>query len=297
MKVEVVHLNKGARIDLDPSLSSQLASHNGFVILACSPGTAIVMRQGLVGVWCPVDGQTLVSAKDSGVLILRRGLIYVTDSQRHQDITIPSDSSSIGVVASQSSWSELAACWGSVAGHDPVLFPSLHPLNHAACSRFIRFVRETIRNPEESREPERLWLLASTIRELQREFDSLVARCPGHSIAKRTAVFLRLQRARNHIAVCANNDRGVENLALVANYSVWRFIKIFHLVFGETPYSYISRTRIEHAKKLLIGSDLGIGDIAFATGFESRSSFTRAIKNHLGSSASEFRHASRANNG
>jgi AraC-like DNA-binding protein len=49
---------------------------------------------------------------------------------------------------------------------------------------------------------------------------------------------------------------------------------------------------VESASTLLSGSTLGIADIAQAIGFQSRSSFTRAIKKHLGSSATEFRETS-----
>ena len=78
-------------------------------------------------------------------------------------------------------------------------------------------------------------------------------------------------------------------LALMANYSVGHFITTFRSVFEETPYSNLSRYRLESASTLLSGSNLGIADIAQAIGFQSRSSFTRAIKKHLGSSATQFR--------
>jgi AraC family transcriptional regulator len=75
----------------------------------------------------------------------------------------------------------------------------------------------------------------------------------------------------------------------MANYSVGHFITTFRSVFDETPYSNVSRYRLESASTLLSRSTLGIADIAHAIGFQSRSSFTRAIRKHLGSSATQFR--------
>jgi AraC-like DNA-binding protein len=102
-------------------------------------------------------------------------------------------------------------------------------------------------------------------------------------------VFLRLQRVRNHISACAHEELDVAKLALMANYSVGHFITTFRSVFDETPYSNVSRYRLESASTLLSRSTLGIADIAHAIGFQSRSSFTRAIRKHLGSSATQFR--------
>ena len=117
----------------------------------------------------------------------------------------------------------------------------------------------------------------------------MIARCPGSSLARKKAVFLRLQRVRNYISACAHEELDVAKLALMANYSIGHFITTFRSVFNETPYSNVSRFRLESASTLLSRSTLGIADIAHAIGFQSRSSFTRAIRKHLGSSATEFR--------
>jgi AraC-like DNA-binding protein len=102
-------------------------------------------------------------------------------------------------------------------------------------------------------------------------------------------VFLRLQRVRNYIALRAHEDMDVAKLAQMAGYSLAHFITMFRCVFGETPYASIGRHRMENASALLSQSALGVADIAFAIGFSSRSSFTRAMKKQLGMSATEFR--------
>ena len=106
-------------------------------------------------------------------------------------------------------------------------------------------------------------------------------------------MFLRLQRVRNHIAACAHHDLDVASLALMANYSVGHFITTFRSVFAETPYSSVSRYRLESASDLLSAGELGIADIAQSIGFQSRSSFNRAIKRRLGLSASQYRESLR----
>ena len=125
--------------------------------------------------------------------------------------------------------------------------------------------------------------------DLQAGFAPMIERCPGSCLTRKKAVFLRLQRVRNYIAACAHQDLDVGKLALMANYSVGHFITTYRSVFDETPYSNLSRHRLESASTLLSRSSLGIADIAQTIGFQSRSSFTRAIKKHLGSSATQFR--------
>ena len=106
-------------------------------------------------------------------------------------------------------------------------------------------------------------------------------------------MFLRLQRVRNFISACAHQDLDVAKLALMANYSVGHFITTFRSVFAETPYSSVSRYRLESASDLLSAGELGIADIAQSIGFQSRSSFNRAIKRRLGLSASQYRESLR----
>ena len=62
----------------------------------------------------------------------------------------------------------------------------------------------------------------------------------------------------------------------VANYacmSKYHFCRVFSEVYGESPYHYISKMRIEQAKRLLVTSKLSINDICEAVGYTSVGSF------------------------
>jgi AraC family transcriptional regulator len=288
MYCDSIRVTSGHQIEPDFLESLRLSSRTKFLAVVCHPATSVFLPLGLAGIWCPLSGEIRFTTADY-TMLARKGSIYTSDSQRHHEITIPPGSACIGLLGSQHTWSQTAQLCDDTARHGYALFPALHQVNLKTRIRLLRLVREVIKEPGQTQDMRILSLLATTLRELQQDFDPLVGRCPGHSIAKRRAVFLRLQRARNHMSFRANCDLSVKNLAIVANYSVWRFIKVFDMVYGETPYSFMSRNRIDRAASLLKGSDLAIGDIAIAAGFDSRASFSRAMKRRLGSSASDFR--------
>ena len=129
----------------------------------------------------------------------------------------------------------------------------------------------------------------SAVLDLQSGFDDLIDRCPGRTLAQRHQVFLRLQRVRNHMAASCHLDLGVPELARMASYSTWHFIRAFHDVYGETPYAYLVRQRLDRARRLVRASPLAISEIAQAIGFENRSAFSRLFKQHFGMSAAELR--------
>ncbi|MGN7889852.1 helix-turn-helix domain-containing protein [Dyadobacter endophyticus] len=67
--------------------------------------------------------------------------------------------------------------------------------------------------------------------------------------------------------------------------------------FNENFYNFINRYRLENCKKMLAGSEfdhLSILDIAFESGFNSKTSFNTAFKRYTGCSPREFRERSRA---
>jgi AraC-like DNA-binding protein len=53
--------------------------------------------------------------------------------------------------------------------------------------------------------------------------------------------------------------------------------------------TYINRLRINESKRLLVNSNLNIGEIAFKVGFNNQSHFNRVFKSELNINPSEFR--------
>lgn len=99
----------------------------------------------------------------------------------------------------------------------------------------------------------------------------------------------RLLRARDAIDRWSQGPLDVAALAEVAAMSPSHFARSFRAAFGETPYRYLQRRRIERAMFLLRTTDLPVTDVCFAVGYESLGSFSATFAQVVGTTASEFR--------
>lgn len=70
--------------------------------------------------------------------------------------------------------------------------------------------------------------------------------------------------------------------------------RLFKEYAGHPPLAYVTRLRVEHAKRLLATTDLHVDRVAALSGFGSVSSFSKALRSAVGSSAREYRAACRA---
>ena len=81
----------------------------------------------------------------------------------------------------------------------------------------------------------------------------------------------------------------IEKLAKIANYHPNYFIRIFKSNIGISPIQYINRIRLEKAKKLIMQSNMTIGEIASSVGINDVSHFSKSFKNYTGFTPSEFK--------
>jgi AraC-like DNA-binding protein len=81
----------------------------------------------------------------------------------------------------------------------------------------------------------------------------------------------------------------IEDLAAIAKQSRFHFIRSFKSSFGDTPYQYVLRLRMDEAKRLLIVTDRSITDIGMRLGFSSSSAFYRAFVKSVGVTPEHFR--------
>lgn len=82
---------------------------------------------------------------------------------------------------------------------------------------------------------------------------------------------------------------GMNKLARLAGMSRARFFQKFKEMYGETPARFISRLRIEQARKLLRSTDLPVAEIAYSCGFENVSHFNTAFKREVGETPGRWR--------
>jgi AraC-like DNA-binding protein len=99
----------------------------------------------------------------------------------------------------------------------------------------------------------------------------------------------RLLRARNAVDRHYAEPLDVDRLAGIALMARSHFIREFRRVFGETPYRYLQRRRVERAMFLLrYGAD-SVTDICMSVGFASLGTFSRTFSSIVGQSPSEYR--------
>lgn len=87
----------------------------------------------------------------------------------------------------------------------------------------------------------------------------------------------------------------VETLAQVAGMSRTSFAVQFHKTMDMTPIDYVTKWRMEIAKKVLLTSGASLSDAAESAGYASDSAFSRIFKKETGMAPAEFRKRASAN--
>jgi len=108
---------------------------------------------------------------------------------------------------------------------------------------------------------------------------------PAPMIARNPAVARVIAAMKANIAAPLDQ----EALAAVFGRSPRHLERIFKSVVQETPKSYYLGLRLEEARNLLSDTPMSILEVAIATGFNSRSSFSKSYRNRFGSSPSRYR--------
>ena len=81
-----------------------------------------------------------------------------------------------------------------------------------------------------------------------------------------------------------------EHIARATGISVRKLERLFERHTGQTPARYYKALRLEHARDLLMHTNLANVEIAVATGFCSSSYFSACYSKHFGHSPSRERH-------
>ncbi|WP_067814176.1 AraC family transcriptional regulator [Actinomadura kijaniata] len=102
--------------------------------------------------------------------------------------------------------------------------------------------------------------------------------------------------ARVRAAVAMMRDRLADPITLAdiaeeVHLSVYHLVRVFREATGVTPYRYLTRLRIEEAKRLLRDTDLVIARIATRCGFASPGALSTAFLRHTGTRPSAYRNS------
>ncbi len=88
-------------------------------------------------------------------------------------------------------------------------------------------------------------------------------------------------------------DFNASDLANILGVSRSHFSVTFAKQTGETPYNYLLKTRLNHAKDYLKNTTMSITEIAYSVGFASIERFSETFKQSVGSSPLAYRRLSK----
>jgi len=81
----------------------------------------------------------------------------------------------------------------------------------------------------------------------------------------------------------------LEDYAELCHRSLSTFKRDFQQIYNETPGKWIMKRRVKHAANLLVNSAQTVTEVAFETGFEDLSHFSRVFKQITGKAPSEYK--------
>lgn len=103
------------------------------------------------------------------------------------------------------------------------------------------------------------------------------------------ATFRRLARARDFGAASLGGPVSLHAMAREACLSPFHFHRLFRSAFGETPHDFLTRLRIERAKRLIRAGDCSVTEACLEAGYSSLGSFSAKFRALTGLSPSDYR--------
>ena len=97
------------------------------------------------------------------------------------------------------------------------------------------------------------------------------------------------EEIRSYIEENLTKEITLEELSELVYFNKTYFVKRFKILWGTTPMRFVTKTRIEAARKLLSASSHSISEIAELCGFKSIHYFSRTFKKETGISPLDYR--------
>jgi AraC-like DNA-binding protein len=104
-------------------------------------------------------------------------------------------------------------------------------------------------------------------------------------------LFRRLCRSRDYLAAGLDQPLRLADAAREAYLSPYHYHRLFARTFDETPHEFVTRLRIDRAKRLLARDRLPVTEVCFEVGYESLGSFSSRFRRMVGQSPSEYQRA------
>lgn len=207
-------------------------------------------------------------------IIFKRGLVedvflrYVTPATALLDFPVPPASPQLQF------WEKLETQGGRVLG-------------------LIRELRQEIikGNSSQAALERNFYLIADNMVREHLQLWEDMARLPPIRATTKQELYRRLLRGRDYILSSPDNPVLLSDMAHEACLSTYHFHRAFTQAFHKTPHRYLTRHRLEKARRLLGQTDRSVTEICLECGFESLGSFSSLFHRWFRMSPHEFRMA------
>lgn len=98
-----------------------------------------------------------------------------------------------------------------------------------------------------------------------------------------------MKRAMDYVGDNLASDLSLEEVAKAAHLSPRHFSRQFRSSTCLSPHQYVIRERVERAKRLLLNTDLSVGEVALSCGFSHQGHLSRHFVRLTGAPPSRFR--------
>jgi AraC family transcriptional regulator len=232
---------------------------------------------------CHINGRTL-AVDDDNFLILNHGQIYGTS------IRSPHPVESLAICfkpelveqacgAASASIEQALARGDAPAEPTPDFMENLHPHeNHV--SPVLRFIRAHVSRGivDESWYEEQLVFLLARMQCHHRRVLERVDRIALIRPATRREVYRRISLATDFLHTHYAQDVDLSTLAKMAYLSKYHFLRLFTLVHGVTPRTYLQRKRITVAIRLIESTRMTMKEVSASVGFADESTLVRQMR-------------------
>jgi AraC-like DNA-binding protein len=113
------------------------------------------------------------------------------------------------------------------------------------------------------------------------------------SAGEATESFAELAAVLDHIRRYFGTQLRVDDLAAIAELSIYQLNRRIRLLFGITTSQLVIKTRIDAASVMLRESLRSVADIAHACGYFDQSAFSRVFRRTVGLTPQQYRHRHR----
>ena len=258
------------------------------IVIGGGRGCVLEAEGMMAGVWIPLRGRLQLSAGSGDVLA--GGEFCATEPEANLRVIGRGNALWVALIGTRAAWHAALESLSDFPILDPVLMPARHKADVALRRAAVALARAAV----EGRVEAAVASVMESIFASQSHFKVAIERCPGRTYMQRRLVFLRLQRVRNYVTSNCHRDLDNDELARIANYSPWQFIRAFRSAYEQTPHAFVIEQRLRRAQRLLSTSPLSIAEIAAASGFEDRCAFSRLFSERFGVTARTFRRETNA---